>query len=161
MSKNVYCYNSMNVIMNFGLFPALLTVILLFAMMIGKAKGMPVPSSILVVAVCFIASIVVFIVNLLKTRIILDDNYIEYKNLFSSIKAKWSEVRGIERKYIYSGGFPTGGPPRDLQIKLSNSKHINVHYFVLNADNANWDEDGMVEFESALKHYVPDICITP
>jgi hypothetical protein len=152
-NKNFY-YNRVNVIMNFGLFPALLLFILLFAMIVGKDMIAPLLSgSICVIFFGLIGIIVLFITNLLKTQIILNSTGIEYKSLFKNVRTGWSEVIDIQRKYIYSGGFPTGGPPRDLQVTSSNKKHINILYFVLNVDNKNWDEDGLPELEAEIKKY--------
>ena len=38
------------------------------------------------------------------------------------------------KKYFYSGAFPMGGPPKDLEIKTKTSETIKIFHFIINIE---------------------------
>lgn len=145
--------------MNFGLIPVFFMVVLLIvSLSVGFPKGSESLFLFLYAPIVFLILLTVcFIMNLLSVEVSIDDYGITYRSRISNKKTSWDDVASVNRKYIYSGGFPSYGPPRDLQFQLKNNKKIDVLYFVLNLENDNWDEDGMPEFESDVKKYWGEI----
>ena len=95
----------------------------------------------------------VFIANLLSVEVRVSSDGIKYISMFSKKKITWQDVEGVKRVYIYSGGFPTYGPPRDLQFMLKNGKTMNFLAFIANVHNDELDKDGMLEFEGDVANF--------
>jgi len=154
-AKKSYRYPKINVVMGFGLIPAAIIFIWLFSLLILHGKGAAeswLPYAISTIfAIPTIVSILL-IVNLSKTSVTVDAEHLTYTTLFKNLKIRWEDVNSVKKEYVLAGRY--GGPPRDLQIELQNNNKLNIFYFILNAENENWDEDGMAEFVNNLKAYV-------
>jgi len=149
--KMTYRYNKLNVVMNFGPIPMGLAFVLLIALVIAKSHNIPILAWFVVVLAIPIPISIVLIINLLKVVVTVDDAGVNYESLFKHIKVKWHDILQVKRIYVVAGRY--GGPPRDLQLQLINNKKLNILNFILNSENANWDEEGMPEFETTLQRF--------
>ncbi len=89
-------------------------------------------------------------ISIFRTRIIMSDAGLEIQGITKRVKADWKNIRKIEKVAIFSGTFPTFGPPQDLQITLNNKKKINIYWF-LEGDSAGSGGIGELEQQIARK----------
>jgi hypothetical protein len=98
------------------------------------------------------ASIILWLVNLSKTRIDINDMGLSYKSLFVNIKIRWADISAINKKYLYGGSGKYGGPPGDLEITTRDRKSIKVLSILTCADTGDM-ERGIEDFEAEIKKH--------
>lgn len=151
-----YLYNKLLVIFTFGL---LLLLPLVTGLALFVVVGIPTTTDIRIIAgivYLFIGvmslAILTWIFTVLKTRIHIDANGITSMSPFRKTAIAWKDISNIERKYIYSGSFPTGGPPKDLEIKTNDNKKLKIFYFITNCETQDLEE-GIKDIESEIKKH--------
>jgi hypothetical protein len=75
-----------------------------------------------------------------------------YTSPFKQLQFAWNDITNIERKYYYSGAFPTAGPPRDMLIKTTSGNSLKVFYFLINSETMD-TEVGIKEFEAEIRKH--------
>ena len=125
--------------------------VFLFKTGIQNVFGLFVFSNIFLFAVT--TAIVIWVVNLLKTKIYINDAGITYKSLYRNILIKWEDISDIKRKYLAGGTGQYGGPPRELEIRTRNGKTIKV-LSILVAINEGDIEEGIKDLESEIKKHI-------
>jgi len=96
--------------------------------------------------------IIIWIINLFKTKICIDDVGITYKSLYRNILIEWEDIYSIRRIYLTGGTGQYGGLPRDLEIKTKNGKTVKILSII--ATNEGDIEDGINDLETEIKKYI-------
>lgn len=152
----LYIYSRISVILGYGMLFVAISIIggvSLLAGGIPTTKETWILASFLAVFILTMwSSVLVWIIIVLKIKIYTDDQGIKYISPFKQHQIAWNEISEIERKYYYSGSFPTGGPPRDMLIKTTTGKSLRVFYFLINSETMD-TEEGIKDFESEIRNH--------
>lgn len=90
----------------------------------------------------------VWLSNIYATKIAINDNGLEVKDLLGNKVVSWSEISSLNKKAYFSGNFPSYGPPEDLEIITANKKRIKIYWFIKSGLR---DDDGIQEIESEIR----------
>jgi ABC-type transport system involved in multi-copper enzyme maturation permease subunit len=156
MSKN-FIYSRLNIFFGYGL---LLVFFVVMGFVIIISAGIPTTRATWIIAgsayfLIFIccAAIITWIVIVLKINICVDDKGITYLSPFRKVDIEWQNIQKIDRRYFYSGSFPMGGPPRDLEFRSKTGDIIRVFHFIVNSETLDVEE-GLADFESEIKKHI-------
>ncbi len=92
--------------------------------------------------------ILLWIINNIKTVIILNDSGILKKDMLREVFIKWNEIIKIEKKYLYEASYPRYRyeAPSDLLIYGVDGKKMQVYKVLHSLDG----QEGIAEFEKAI-----------
>ena len=104
-------------------------------------------------------SIIIWTITTLKIRINLTDIGLKYTSLFKTVEIAWADITSIQKKYFYSGGEPSYGPPIDLEIKTKDNKKLKIFYFITPCEPQGFDltrprDEVIKEFETEIKKHI-------
>ncbi len=155
MNKN-YIYSRLNILFGYGL---LLVFFIVMGFVIIVSAGLPttrttwlIAGSIYFLIFASCTAIITWIVTVLKIRIYVNEKGLSYISPFRKKYIEWQNIQQIERKYFYSGSFPMGGPPRDLEVRAKTGETIKIFHFIVNSETLDVEE-GMNDFEAEIKKY--------
>lgn len=147
-SKN-YCYkrvfpSALVAIIEF--IPITLFIFLWFVFGLGASSEENIQIAILYSPlIVFILAPLLWLIDTFKTKIsILEDGFVLDK-ILRRTTVRWEDIDTINRVAIFSGTFPSYGPPKDLEVRLKNSKKIRIYNFI-----ASETDDDIFEFEQTL-----------
>jgi hypothetical protein len=92
--------------------------------------------------------ILLWIMNNIKTVIMLNDIGILKKDMFREVLIKWNEITKIDKKYLYEGSYPRYKytAPSDLLIYGADGKKMQIYKILRSLDG----QEGITEFEKAI-----------
>lgn len=137
------------------LVPAMMFYVLLVAGthdLSGIVRGPALVISLLycVFALSLFVPTLLWILNGLKTVIVLDDAGIYKKDMFREVRFRWHEIVRVDKKYLYRGDYPfytPNTPPQDLLIQGKDERKIKVFKALRSVDS---EGEGISDFEREL-----------
>lgn len=142
--------------------------------LIDENLGMKLFNLVFLLSICGIAIGTLFwMINKLKTRIMIDERGIAYKSMFKNLFIKWDQISSVERKYLFERRYPRqdlpsnmspveaeikdlfnipypqySDPPNDLIVKTKKNNTIRILHILKNSDG-----DDISELENEITNY--------
>lgn len=93
--------------------------------------------------------ILLWILNNLKTVIVVNDIGIFKKDMFREVVIKWNEITKVDKKYLYEGSYPRYEyqAPSDLLIFASDGRKMQIYKILQSLDGCGED---IVDFEKEI-----------
>lgn len=152
-----YTYNRYVIFLKYGII--LFFFVVIFVFIFPEIKGWESNEEFLfdlVLYLFFFATIfpiIIWMTSIASACILIDEEGLTYSSVFKKIKVPWRNVVGVERRYYYSGTFPRGGPPRDIDILFNNNEKIKVYYFLKKDFLASNERSAIDELELDINKY--------
>lgn len=153
--KNKYIYNKYVIFIGYGI---LLFFFLSIFLVVFQTIGLPKSKEefyynliLYIFFLSFIVPIFIWMINMSNVKIYVDDTGLWYTSFFKKIKIEWKDIVRVEKKYLYSGAFPFGGPPRDIEIETKNCKNLKIFYFLSRDFESSASVDAIEELDSYIR----------
>lgn len=142
--KVMFKYDNKIILLKYGfLLIFLLVIYVLFIFMVGTPTNYGVNGPLVYDIVLFafmlfpVVAILLWIIDMLNTKIYIRDDGITYQSLTKKIYCKWIDILKVESTCYHFGDISNRDNCKDLKVTLNNKRPIKILYFLIKEGDKN------------------------